>query len=336
MIKICFNLLLFFFTVFFSFGNENDIVLRQLIEEKKEIKSVEKLALWADDVDSYFTGQKKTGELAEFLGETASAEKNALFSSYLYFRLSDIYWLNDNKEIAVYYMTKIDENAYNIIYDDKPIGYLVALRIISYECNFKFQEKMYKLLLEKYPDKIDVIYTMNDFAKMYKKNLDIQNAINLMQQILVLAKKNKNVEETINLSEIKQEVDFFYLKKDRIYKDIRVLIKGINKAIKSKNIRALKSYISRTGFDVIFFQKSNQNRWNFDELSIETHFSDNIMFSDRFEDFSNENEIYLRTDNWDFPQMTTWYFYFKRVDYPYDEKIDGGWEWKGIFFGDFF
>jgi hypothetical protein len=308
----------------------------QFKHEKQKISTLKGLFDWVESVKTYCFEENRSRDLVEYLGQIAASEKNPDFSSYLYFIISDIYWTNGNKEVALFYMTKISEKSYDIIYADQPIGYLIALRIIGFDCNYKFQEQMYELLLKRYRDKIDILYTMNDLSNLYKKQLNMESAVKVMEEILLMSRNYKSLEENINLSEIKQEVDFFYLKKNWIYKDIKSLIRDIKTAIKRKDIGLLKSYTSKNGFDVIFFQKTDQNKWRFDELAIGSHITDNIVFSDKFEEFSNDDEIYLRSDNWNFTQMTTWYFYFKRIDYPYDEKIDGGWEWKGIFFGDFF
>ena len=48
----------------------------------------------------------------------------------------------------------------------------------------------------------------------------------------------------------------------------------------------------------------------------------------------NENEAFLKTKNWNFQLLRTWYLYFKKVDYPYDKNVNGCWEWAGIYFGD--
>ena len=45
------------------------------------------------------------------------------------------------------------------------------------------------------------------------------------------------------------------------------------------------------------------------------------------------SKAFLRTSNWSY-RVGTWYFYFRRIDFPSDPEIDGRWEWAGIYFGE--
>ena len=48
---------------------------------------------------------------------------------------------------------------------------------------------------------------------------------------------------------------------------------------------------------------------------------------------SSDREAFLRTAGWT-ARVTTWYLYFRRVDYGIDPRVDGTWEWAGIYFGE--
>ncbi|HOV14291.1 MAG TPA: hypothetical protein PK771_08415 [Spirochaetota bacterium] len=282
-----------------------------------------------------YIDENRFSELIDYL--SILSYKSKLYSSYINFIISDLYWNTDYlKEIALYYMVKIDNSAYNIIYNDQKIGYIIALRIINSNANFLLKEKMYNLLLNEFNDLIDIPYTLSELAKLYKSQLDMKSAVIVMQNIVDLSNKSKNIEENINLTEIKDEIDFFYSKKQWIYRDLSKLIENIKQSIIEKNLYKLYQFASKNGFKIILSQNEKDQSWGFFDIGIQYRFSDYIIFSNKLEDFSSDKEAFLKTENWDFPQMSTWYFYFKKVDYPYDDKIDGGWEWKGIYFGDYF
>jgi hypothetical protein len=57
-----------------------------------------------------------------------------------------------------------------------------------------------------------------------------------------------------------------------------------------------------------------------------------IRFNQDIDESSSPNEAYLRT--WGWGQVTTWYFYFRKVDFPVDPEIHGKWEWAGIYYGE--
>ena len=58
-----------------------------------------------------------------------------------------------------------------------------------------------------------------------------------------------------------------------------------------------------------------------------------VRFAKELDSDSTAREAYLKTWNWLY-HVNTWYFYFRRVDFPADPDIDGRWEWAGIYFGE--
>jgi len=58
-----------------------------------------------------------------------------------------------------------------------------------------------------------------------------------------------------------------------------------------------------------------------------------VRFADKPDELSNVSETYLRSTGWNY-RIPTWYFYFRRVEYPADPEINGGWEWAGVYFGE--
>jgi len=45
------------------------------------------------------------------------------------------------------------------------------------------------------------------------------------------------------------------------------------------------------------------------------------------------NEAYLKSKGWTLA-VPTWYFYFRKVNYPANPDIHGTWEWAGIYIGE--
>ncbi|MEW5817081.1 MAG: hypothetical protein AB1798_17005, partial [Spirochaetota bacterium] len=48
---------------------------------------------------------------------------------------------------------------------------------------------------------------------------------------------------------------------------------------------------------------------------------------------SNAQEAYLKTEGWSF-RISTWYLYFRKINFPADPERHGQWEWAGIYFGE--
>ena len=335
----CFNFSCFNLNKKFSFNFETRYEKEYIKKIKKEydvLSTIDEKINWSYDLIDFFKQFKKDVELKILLGEYAEEEKDPLFKFYLYFLVADIYWQEDAKDSSFFYMKKIDPSAYNLLFNSQPIGYIIALRIISIDAPFKDKEYMYNLLLKDYTSMIDFPYTAYELAKVYKKELEMNKAIAIFQEIINFVNSSKNSEDSINISEIKKEIDFYYMKKNWIYHDLEELINNIKNAIVTKNVYLLNRYVSKKKFSCSIYNKIHNQQFDWYQLNIERFWNYNIVFSSKLEDISNEEEAFLKTMNWEFPQLRTWYFYFKRINYPYDQAIDRGWEWSGIIFGDMF
>lgn len=58
-----------------------------------------------------------------------------------------------------------------------------------------------------------------------------------------------------------------------------------------------------------------------------------IYYDKNLDESSNPNEAYLRTTGWS-RYISTWYLYFRKINFPLDPEIHGRWEWAGIYFGE--
>ncbi len=112
------------------------------------------------------------------------------------------------------------------------------------------------------------------------------------------------------------------------------LVRELTVALRQQNARALYSLQS----GVNFFTASR----NLDALDANSTFGfdiqvflsqSNVRVSSTLEVNSNEREAYLRTDGW-YDRVSTWYLYFRRIDFPADPRVHGNWEWAGIRFGE--
>ena len=192
---------------------------------------------------------------------------------------------------------------------------------------------MYNILLTNYKNIIDVPYTLYEFSELYKKELDLSDAIKVMQEAIKSSAGNIYINENISIYDIQREINYFKNNKNWIYQDLETLIYNIKEAVESRNKTMLDSFVSRRDFIVELFQKESLFKWNYRQLEIQNKWVSRINFSNKLEAFSNNDEAYLKTSNWAFIEMRTWYFYFKRVKYPYDTRVNNGWEWAGIYLG---
>lgn len=306
---------------------------QNLLLQKNSLKTFQQKKEWLDEIILLFSESDRIDDLVLYLGEISTIEKDEIFLDLLYFNLHNLYWNMGLKDIAIFYALKINEQNYSINYKSSNIGYYIAKRIITTDAPFKIKEKMYKLLFNKYYDKIDVPFMLYEFSNLYRKNFDIDSAVSLLTKFIRTSPHYNNEEANIDLRKIRKEINFYNSNKRWIYQDLNKLIKNIKSAIIKRNKKRLDRYVSQIGFFGKVSQKINKRGWTYQEIKIDRRWPNKIIFAKSLEEYSGDQEAYLKTSNWNTIGMHIWYFYFKRVDYPYNPNIDGGWEWKGIYFG---
>lgn len=134
---------------------------------------------------------------------------------------------------------------------------------------------------------------------------------------------------------ILREIGMRNSSRDWVVRDLPTLVARIKAALSNQDAAALV----RLRADVNFFAMSWQQD-EFDPNSRVTRFNPSaflrrsrVRFDSDLHPRSNDGEAYLRTFNWSH-RIGTWYLYFRRVHYPADPDVHGGWEWAGILFGE--
>jgi len=126
--------------------------------------------------------------------------------------------------------------------------------------------------------------------------------------------------------------------------DLNHLISRVEYAIQTDNTRALETLRAKVGFFAVSWDNADVTDTLSEAFDIRQFLSElvrqvsyngrsDVRFSPALDEMSNENEAYLRSVGWNF-RIPTWYFYFRRVDYPADPDINGAWEWAGLYFGE--
>jgi hypothetical protein len=134
--------------------------------------------------------------------------------------------------------------------------------------------------------------------------------------------------------EIAQKVAFYDSKKDWAVPDLQFLVSEIQTALISNNLRKLNRYRARINFFSKYWGQKDFDQAQARVFDVNQWVTKSrIRVAQSLEPESNSREAYLKTWNWLY-RVGTWYFYFRRVDFPADPDIDGRWEWAGIYFGE--
>lgn len=138
-------------------------------------------------------------------------------------------------------------------------------------------------------------------------------------------------------------VDLAQTDRSWIRQDLTELMNQMKRSILNNDTVTMESLRAKVGFFAVSWDNIDivdtaseafDVRLFLRELVREAYFGrGDVRFADALDDLSNEGEAYLRSTGWNY-RVPTWYFYFRRVEYPADPDLNGAWEWAGVYFGE--
>jgi tetratricopeptide (TPR) repeat protein len=129
-----------------------------------------------------------------------------------------------------------------------------------------------------------------------------------------------------------------------VRQDLNELIAQLEKAILNNDTTTMENLRAKVGFFAVSWDNNDVTdtlseafdiRQFLRELVRQANYGGGgeVRFSATRDELSNDSEIYLRSTGWNY-RIPTWYFYFRRVEYPADPEVNGAWEWAGVYFGE--
>jgi tetratricopeptide (TPR) repeat protein len=197
--------------------------------------------------------------------------------------------------------------------------------------------KLYSKLENKFPSKMRTGINYYNLAKTYEKAGEFGNAIKTYRKMINL--RDKNIPGGAEKYEYIKEMLVYSSREEKgwLYSNKEKLINNLKYGIRTKNGSVLQRTASRQDFFVV--------SWAAEEQAVRQGFINNfqrflqgtwqgpVKYDRDLDNSSNDTEAYLKTYNWSW-RIRTWYFYFRKLDFPADPEINGKWEWKGIYVGD--
>jgi tetratricopeptide (TPR) repeat protein len=139
-------------------------------------------------------------------------------------------------------------------------------------------------------------------------------------------------------------VDLAQTDRSWIRQDLTELMTQLKKAILNNDTVTMENLRAKVGFSAVSWdnneivdgaQEAFDVRYFLRDLVRQANYGGGgeVRFSDKLDELSNEGEAYLRSTGWNY-RIPTWYFYFRRVEFPADPDVNGSWEWAGVYFGE--
>lgn len=234
---------------------------------------------------------------------------------------------------AVHYFERVLRNFPDILVRGTSVHYLCLRNLIVLVNRPEIRVDYYKELLARFGDVIDKGPTYYYLARTYEElgewDLSIQAYKNYLNS------SNTSIPGIPDaVREISSMISFFDRRdKNWTMESLDQLIRVVKSAITNRDSRLLTRYRAKVNFFATSWEEEESEADIEFLADIGSFMRNRIYYSAELESDSNNREAYLRTWGWSY-RISTWYLYFRKINFPADPEIHGEWEWAGIYFGE--
>ena len=256
------------------------------------------------------------------------------FNSYYLLMIAYAYQQMDSLPVAIRYFDLIVRNYPDLIIAGESIHLTCLQQLVNLTDDWGQRVWYYQEMISRFPGNINLGSAWFMLAQAYERTGDWTGAIQAYTRYLPLA--GSAIPGFPNAREhARQQVDLNNSPKDWTFESLPALVAAVQNALEDGNATRLMSYQTRVSFFIRSWEQRETVSPRIVDLRL-AHFmrSSTVHWADRVETSSNANEAFLRT--WGWPQISTWYFYFRKINFPADPEIHGRWEWAGIYYGEKF
>jgi len=291
-------------------------------------------------------------QILDYLGRVEAEDKKIVLLNYLTEKFP--------QDIYNAYYTAVIAQSYRRLNQDPLAIYFYRKAVVKYPDLFFNGEYIHKfcleelcslladpheqiyyshLLLERFGEGINRAQVFYNLARSFEKIGDYPQACDFYRRLLVEPSASKL--STTNLREVKERLLRYESKPTWVLRDLNDLVTRIKLALEEKDLESLLRYQAKSYFFSLTWEQrkdplltDNQSALNIGNYLGSFLLKSNVKVAANLDLSSTANEAYLKTENWAFHVHTTWYFYFRKIEFGPDPEINGGWEWAGIFLGE--
>ena len=237
---------------------------------------------------------------------------------------------------AIHYYERILKNYQDLLVKEQSIHYLCLKDLINLVDDPEVRIVYYKDLIARFSDDINIGETYYYLGNTYADTGEWEQAIQAYVKFLDYPDVSIPG-DSFARDRISGLIAFYNTEKTWTVETLDKLVENIKGAInRGKYIRNgsyLKKYMASVNFFAVSWEEQQSTPDPDFISSIGSFLSPKIRVSEELDKASNSQEAYLKTTGWSY-RISTWYLYFRKIDFPADSEIHGSWEWAGIYFGD--
>ncbi|HCM27245.1 MAG: hypothetical protein A2Z99_12635 [Treponema sp. GWB1_62_6] len=279
--------------------------------------------------------QEKYAKLAQFLTVWVADHPDDPYNAYLLLMTAYIYLKQDAEPMAAYYFDRIIKNYPDLMVRGESVHLACLKKLIEFEDDPEQRVAYYQDLISRFPENIDLGSAYFMLAQSYERTGDWDLAIRAYTKFLPFFESSiPGFPDAFGYA--KKIVDFYNSPKDWSFESLSALREAVSSALEKGSSANLKKCRAKVNFFAMSWEQDAQDSNSLVEFNFSDFMAGNkIRYATDLDASSNANEAYLKTWGWS-QRISTWYLYFRKINFPADPEIHGRWEWAGIYYGEKF
>ncbi len=303
-----------------------------MVSSLEESTDYEKNYILMTQLASFLDRKDNPELLTVFLTDYVEAHPEDPFNAFYLFTVARRYKEQDASPFAHYYYSRILHSYSDVSWQGQSIHFLCIKEILNSSQNLEERMECYKELINRFSDKInpgEIYFYLGDCygqagqwdlaAQSYKKFLSYPDA---------------TIPDNLSAREYATDFEAYY--NTRVtwsYASLDELISKVSAAMRTRKSSEIRKYMSKVKFFMSSWEEQEESQEALALNNIGSFINSSTRVNRELDKISNAQEAYLKTSGWDF-RMNTWYFYFRKINFPANPEIHGNWEWAGIYLGD--
>lgn len=314
-------------------------ILRQMFASLAEAHSNPKRRfLFMREIVKVMQARRHTRRLNLLLTDYVDRHPKDPYDAYYLYIVAEDYLKAKAVPFADVYFDRILERYPNLSINGKTIDYLALSELVKTTHNPYQRINYYKELLARFDTTVQKAPAYFKLAKSYGQVGEWKKEMQTYESFLQLP--NHTVP---GVPTARNQANYFvelynYPHVNWAFSSLPRLVDSIRYAVDVHSVRLLSRYWAKVGF----FARSWESLQAWDsgaQLLVPLFLRDFYVFMtpsvyvDPNPDITADNrEAFLKTGGWSY-RIPTWYFYFRKINFPANPSIQGKWEWAGVYFG---
>ena len=284
----------------------------------------------------FLSSRVSRGEINLFLTTYVQKNQNDPFNAYYLMLVARNHREDMAYPFAIKYYERILRNYHDLRHMGNSIHFLALRDLLNIVENDEARILYYRDKLTRFSGDINIKEIYYHLGNAYGRVGNWAQAVRAYRRFLDFY-DTANSDGFMDRERVVNFLAFYHADKDWTFESldelVEVVVSSINRAKFRGDSRIFRQYMSRVNFFAVSWEDGESGTPPEFIPNLNTFLSPRINVSRVLEDISNQREAFLRTTGWTY-RISTWYLYFRRINFPADSSIHGNWEWAGIYFGE--